>query len=167
MTNSGTHLLSHSDSNVLQNSWVQQENAAQLCGSTFIQTAPFMHQNPSSYFSQPLLLRSHCSLFAAIGLSLPQLSLWTEQITGTALHFLLSHFFFLDRSVCGEMSRWIPVILLSHSQAAGSHGGALAVYSLNQERDSIAGICLSVPQSEGNPLQTPTGRKINRGRGHR
>lgn len=35
-------------------------------------------------------------------------------------------------------------------------------YRLNQERDSITGICLSVPQSEGNPLQTPTDRKTNR-----
>lgn len=36
-------------------------------------------------------------------------------------------FFFLDRIVCGEMSQWIPVILLSHCEAAGSHGGKLSV----------------------------------------
>lgn len=161
MTNSGTHLLSHSDGNVLQNSWVQQENAAELCGSTFIQMAPFMHQNPSSYFSQPCYSDHIAVCLQQSAYLLLRLSLWTEQITGTTLRFLLSRFFFLDRSVCGEMCRWIPVILLSHSQAAGSHGGALAVYS--QERDSITGICLSVPQSEGNPLQTPTGRKTNRG----
>lgn len=36
------------------------------------------------------------------------------------------------------------------------------LYSRHQERDSITGICLGVPQCVGNPLQTPTGRKTNR-----
>lgn len=48
---------------------------------------------------------------------------------GTAPTFLFFFFFSpsLARIVCGEMSQWIPVILLSHSQAAGSHGAKLSV----------------------------------------
>lgn len=35
--------------------------------------------------------------------------------------------FFPDGTVCGEMTQWIPVILLSHCQAAGSHAGKLSI----------------------------------------
>lgn len=100
-------------------------NAAKLCSSQ-VHSNSAIHAPESLFtFSQLWTDWSHCSLFSAIGLSLLQPHGWTNlSLLAPMQHFLSS---FLDGTVCGEMSQWIPVILLSHSQAAGSHARKLSI----------------------------------------
>lgn len=83
-----------------------------------------MQQNPSSHFPSPER-SDHIAVCFQQSAYLCSGSIYENQpeFIGTHTVFPL----FLDRILCGKMSQWIPVILLSHSQAAGSHGGKLSV----------------------------------------
>lgn len=129
-------------------------NAAKLCSPKFIQTAPFMHQNPLLHFPSS----EQTDHIAVSFQQLPYLcSSPVHEPTWVCWHPCNISFFLPRRD-----SVWWNVPTNSSNSTESlrqlGHMEESCQYNLNQERDSITDICSRASQNVGNP---PTGRKTN------